>query len=198
MNPTAPAKAVFLDRDGTLNVAVVREGQPFSPQTAAEFTLFDDVRDGCRALQAAGYVLVVATNQPDVGRGLQTQAAVEEIHRKLLLLVPEIARIEVCYDPGGGQPSRRRKPEPGMLLDAAGALGLDLRQSWMIGDRWRDVDCGAAAGVRTVFIDRGYSEKLHSAPDFVVGSFGGAVAAVLGAARSNRSSSASPPGDPIS
>jgi D-glycero-D-manno-heptose 1,7-bisphosphate phosphatase len=199
MNPAgAASKAVFLDRDGTLNVAVVRDGHPFSPQSAEEFSLYDDVRAGCTALRAAGFVLVVATNQPDVGRGLQTRAAVEEIHGKLVSLIPEIARIEVCYDPGRGEDSRRRKPGPGMLLDAAGALGLDLGRSWMIGDRWRDVDCGAAAGTRTVFIDRGYSEKLHAAPDFVVGSFGGAVAAILGAERSKRSSSASPPGDPIS
>ena len=85
-----------------------------------------------------------------------------------------------------------------MLLDAAKALDLDLSLSWMIGDRWRDVDCGCRAGVRTVFIDRGYSEKLHSAPDFVVKSFGDAVAAVLSLSRSNRSSSASPRGEPIS
>jgi D-glycero-D-manno-heptose 1,7-bisphosphate phosphatase len=198
MEPGVLRPAVFLDRDGTLNLAVVRGGLPFSPQSAGDFRLFDDVQAACRALHAAGFVLVVATNQPDVGRGLQTQASVEEIHRKLLLLIPELALIEVCYDPGKGEPSRRRKPEPGMLLDAAAALGLDLRQSWMIGDRWRDIDCGRRAGARTVFIDRGYAEELRSAPDFIVKSFGEAAAAVLACARSNPSSSASPPGDPIS
>jgi D-glycero-D-manno-heptose 1,7-bisphosphate phosphatase len=189
---------VFLDRDGTLNVAVVRDGHPFSPQSAAEFQLYGDVQAACRALRQAGYVLVVATNQPDVGRGLQSQSAVEEIHAKLLSLVPEIALIEVCYDPGGGKESRRRKPAPGMLLDAAAALGLDLARSWMIGDRWRDIDCGHGAGVRTVFIDRGYSEELRSAPDLVVKSFGEAAAGVLAWPRSKPSSSARPPGDPIS
>jgi D-glycero-D-manno-heptose 1,7-bisphosphate phosphatase len=93
--------------------------------------------------------------------------------------VPEIDRIEVCYDPGNGEVSRRRKPEPGMLLDAAAALGLDLGRSWMIGDRWRDVDCGRRAGVRTVFIDFAYTEELDAAPDFTVKSFVEAADVIL-------------------
>jgi D-glycero-D-manno-heptose 1,7-bisphosphate phosphatase len=130
-------------------------------------------------LHAAGYVLVLATNQPDVGRGRQTEAVVESIHARLQQLIPEIARIEVCYDPGRGEVSRRRKPEPGMLLDAAVALQLDLSRSWMIGDRWRDIDCGRAAGVRTIFIDLAHDEELRSAPDYRVKSFAEAAAIIL-------------------
>jgi D-glycero-D-manno-heptose 1,7-bisphosphate phosphatase len=177
----APGRpAVFLDRDGTLNVQVVRDGKPYPPRSEAEFQLFPDVPAGCRALKAAGYVLVVATNQPDVGRGDQAQSEVEAMHERLSILLPEIDRIEVCYDPGRGESSRRRKPEPGMLLDAAAALGLDLSRSWMVGDRWRDVDCGRRAGVRTVFIDFGYDERLQATPDFTVKSFGAAANTILG------------------
>ena len=177
---TSPLRpAVFLDRDGTLNVQVVREGKPYPPATVAEFQLFPDVPAACRDLQAAGYALVVATNQPDVGRGDQEQAVVEAMHARLRALVPEIERIEACYDPGRGQPSRRRKPEPGMILDAAAALGLDLARSWMIGDRWRDIDCGQRAGLRTVFIDFGYAEELRAAPDFTVRSFRAAADVIL-------------------
>jgi D-glycero-D-manno-heptose 1,7-bisphosphate phosphatase len=143
--------AVFLDRDGTLNVQLVREGKPYPPQSLADFRLFPGVPEACRELAAAGYVLVVATNQPDVGRGTQELAVVEAMHERLQQWIPEIRRLEVCYD-SGDTPSRRRKPEPGMLLDAAAALDLDLSRSWMIGDRWRDVDCGQRAGVRTVFM----------------------------------------------
>lgn len=171
--------AIFLDRDGTLNVQVVREGKPYPPQTLAEFRLFDDVPAACRNLARAGYVLVVATNQPDVGRGDQQQAVVESMHERLRTLVPEIARVEVCYDPGRGEPSLRRKPEPGMILDATRELGLDLTRSWMIGDRWRDIDCGRRAGVRTVFIDFGYAEELRAAPDFTVKSFREAAGIIL-------------------
>jgi D-glycero-D-manno-heptose 1,7-bisphosphate phosphatase len=178
--------AIFVDRDGTLNVAVVRDGHPFAPATVADFRLFDGVPAACRALHAAGYVIVVATNQPDVGRGTQAQSAVDAIHARLRELIPEIARIEVCYAPGQGRTTPedyRRKPEPGMLLDAAAALGLDLTRSWMIGDRWRDIDCGHRAGVRTVFIDLGYAEELQQPPDHIVRSFPEAAAIVLAAGR---------------
>ena len=171
--------AVFLDRDGTLNAAVVRDDRPYPPATVAEFQLLPGVAEGCRALHAAGYMLVVATNQPDVGRGTQPQAAVEAMHAHLQALIPEIARIEVCYDPGRGEPSRRRKPEPGMLLDAAAALGLDPARSWMIGDRWRDIAAGHAAGCRTVFIDWGYAEALRQPPEFTVRSFAEAAGIIL-------------------
>jgi D-glycero-D-manno-heptose 1,7-bisphosphate phosphatase len=176
--------AVFLDRDGTLNVPVVRDGFPHPPATLDEFTLFEGVPAACRALHAAGYVLVVATNQPDVGRGTTAQATVEAMHARLRGLIPEIARIEVCYAPGQGKNSPddyRRKPEPGMLLEAAADLGLDLTRSWMVGDRWRDIDCGLRAGVRTVFIDLGYTEKLDRQPHHVVTSFTAAAAIVLAA-----------------
>ena len=168
-----------MDRDGTLNAAVVRDGRPFAPATVAEFQLLPGVAESCRQLHAAGFVLVVATNQPDVGRGTQPQAVVEAMHAHLQKLVPEIARLEVCYDPGQGEISRRRKPEPGMLLDATAALNLDLTRSWMIGDRWRDIDAGHAAGCRTVFIDWGYAEALRQVPDFTVKNFTDATGIIL-------------------
>jgi D-glycero-D-manno-heptose 1,7-bisphosphate phosphatase len=177
--------AVFLDRDGTLNMPVVRHGKPFPPQTLEDFQLYSEAADACMRLVGAGYVLVVATNQPDVGRGTQQRHVVEAMHDKLLRMIPAITRIEVCYDPGssheppGTSPSARRKPAPGMLLDAAALLGLNLAQSWMIGDRWLDLECGKRAGVRTVFIDLGYSESLQSAPDFTATSIGAAASIVL-------------------
>jgi D-glycero-D-manno-heptose 1,7-bisphosphate phosphatase len=173
--------AVFLDRDGTLNVQVIRDGKPYPPQTLEEFQLFPDVPLACQRLAEAGFVLVVATNQPDVGRGTQSQAVVEAMHARLHELVPHISRIEVCYAPGRGDspPDPRRKPEPGMLLDAARELQLDLARSWIIGDRWRDIDCGKRAGVRTVFIDFGYAEELREQPDFTVETFAEAAWTIL-------------------
>jgi D-glycero-D-manno-heptose 1,7-bisphosphate phosphatase len=182
LTPRASRPAVFLDRDGTLNRQVVRDGKPYPPDRLEDFRLFDDVPAACRSLHAAGYVLVVATNQPDVGRGDQSQAVVESMHARLRELVPEITRVEVCYAPGKNvahPDDYRRKPEPGMLLDAARALDLDLARSWMVGDRWRDIDCGRRAGVRTVFIDFGYAEELRAAPDFTVTSFAAAARIIL-------------------
>jgi D-glycero-D-manno-heptose 1,7-bisphosphate phosphatase len=119
-------------------------------------------------LKQAGFLLVVATNQPDVGRGTLTQETVEIVHAEMCRRLP-LDRVEVCYHPGKGlSDCDCRKPKPGMLLRAARELGIDLAQSWMVGDRWRDVDCGRAAGCRTIFIDRGYAEELKQPPDFRV------------------------------
>jgi D-glycero-D-manno-heptose 1,7-bisphosphate phosphatase len=178
LHPLRPA--VFLDRDGTLNCPIIQNGKPYPPAKVEEFTLLDGVSQSCARLKAAGFVMVVATNQPDVGRGTQTQAVVEAIHSHLRNLIPGIDHIEVCYDAGGcAPPSPRRKPAPGMLLDAARTLRLDLARSWMVGDRWRDIDCGHSAGCRTIFIDFGYDEKLRFQPDFVVSNFPAAVAIIL-------------------
>jgi D-glycero-D-manno-heptose 1,7-bisphosphate phosphatase len=180
-----PRPAVFLDRDGTLNLQVVRDGKPYPPATLAEFALFPGVPEACAELAAAGFVLVVATNQPDVGRGDQAQSVVESMHARLRELVPSIQHIEVCYAPGQGRAhpeDYRRKPEPGMITDAAKTLGLDLSRSWMVGDRWRDIDSGQRAGLRTVFIDFGYAEELRAAPDHTVKTFPAAAAVILKAA----------------
>ncbi|HUJ42443.1 MAG TPA: HAD-IIIA family hydrolase [Opitutaceae bacterium] len=171
--------AVFLDRDGTLNAAVARNGKLQPPASIEEITLLPGVTEGCLRLKAAGYALVVVTNQPDVGRGTLPQAAVEAIHRQLCALLP-IDRVEASYDSGAETPpSPLRKPAPGLILRAARDLGLDLARSWMIGDRWRDVDCGRNAGCRTIFIDQGGAAELRAQPDFTVSSFIEAVGIVL-------------------
>jgi D-glycero-D-manno-heptose 1,7-bisphosphate phosphatase len=160
-------RAVFLDRDGVINRAVVREGKPYPPATVAEFELLPGVAEACAILKGMGFLLVVATNQPDVGRGTQTKEDVEAMHAAMRSRVP-IDRVEVCYDPGQGVPSDFRKPAPGMLLRAARELQIDLPRSFMVGDRWRDIDCGAAAGCRTIFVDHGYDEALRQKPGYRV------------------------------
>ena len=179
-------RAVFLDRDGVINRPVVRDGLPYPPDTVEQFDIYDDVPAGCRKLKAAGFLLVVATNQPDVGRGTQSREQVEAIHATMQAALPEIDRVEVSYDAGGaGVAAPRRKPAPGMLLDAADVLGIALTESFMVGDRWRDVDCGHAAACRTIFLDRGYAEELRQTPDWIVGSFAEAVEIILQAAQAN-------------
>jgi D-glycero-D-manno-heptose 1,7-bisphosphate phosphatase len=181
---SAGRAAVFLDRDGVINRPVVREGLPYPPASVEEFEIYEDVPAGCARLKAAGFLLVVATNQPDVGRGTQSREIVESIHAAMCAALPQIDRVEVSYDPGGAGPAApRRKPAPGMLLDAAEALGISLPGSFMIGDRWRDIDCGHAAGCVTVFIERSYQEALRQAPAFTVGSFAEAVEVILQAKR---------------
>ena len=172
-------KAVFLDRDGVINRALVRDGKPYPPTTVAEFELLPGVLEACAKLKAAGFLLIVATNQPDVGRGTLAQAALDAIHAGMCRQLP-IDHVEVCTHPGKGlSDCDCRKPRPGMLLRAARDLGLDLSQSWMVGDRWRDIDCGAAAGVKTIFIDYGYDETLRMKPDFTVKNLTEAASVIL-------------------
>lgn len=156
---------MFLDRDGVINLSVVRDGKPYPPKTVEDFKIYPEVLEACRRLKAAGYLLVVATNQPDVDRGTQSQETVEAMHARMCAALP-VDRVEVCYH-SGQTPCECRKPGPGMLLRAAQALRIDLSRSFMVGDRWRDIDCGHAAGCKTVFIDRGYIEELREKPDFV-------------------------------
>lgn len=160
--------AVFLDRDGVINRALTHDNKPYPPTSLAEFEILPGVIEACRQLKQAGFVLVVATNQPDVGRGTMAQSTVEELHTHMSRALP-LDRVEVCYHPGQGlSDCDCRKPKPGMLLRAAKELNIDLAASWMVGDRWRDIDCGRAAGCRTVFIDYGYDEPLKQSPDFRV------------------------------
>jgi D-glycero-D-manno-heptose 1,7-bisphosphate phosphatase len=173
--------AVFLDRDGVLNRAVVRDGIPFPPAELSQFEIEPDAADGCARLKEAGFILVVVSNQPDVGRETQKREVVEAMHEELRRAIPSLDAIEVCYHAGAshGEPCECRKPKPGMLLRAGSAHGIDLKQSFLIGDRWRDVDCARAAGCRAVFIDRKYREPLRAQPDFAVATFSEAVAAIL-------------------
>ena len=173
------ARAVFLDRDGVINRALERDRLPYPPTKLAEFEILPEVSVACARLKAAGFLLVVVTNQPDVGRGALPQKTVETIHAEMCRQLP-IDRVEVCYHAGKGQSDCDcRKPKPGMLLRAAEVLGIDLTQSWMVGDRWRDVDCGQAAGCRTIFIDRGYAEELRQKPHFSAGNLAEAADIIL-------------------
>lgn len=159
--------AVFLDRDGVINRPLIRAGKPYPPATLDEFEILPSVREACQHLKKLGFLLVVATNQPDVGRGILAREAVEMIHAWLLHELP-VNRVMTCFHAGAayGDPCDCRKPRPGMLFQAAEELRINLAKSFMIGDRWRDVDCGFNAGCKTIFIDWGYKEKLSRDPDF--------------------------------
>jgi D-glycero-D-manno-heptose 1,7-bisphosphate phosphatase len=149
-------RAVFLDRDGVLLPAQVRGGIPRSIVDEQDFELLPGVDEACRALRGAGFFLVVVTNQPDVARGTVSMETVERINAKLRSALP-LDDVRVCpHDDADGCDCR--KPKPGLLLDAAAEWRLDLADSFMIGDRWRDVEAGRRAGCRVVFIDRGYEE----------------------------------------
>lgn len=155
-------RAVFLDRDGVVNRSVVREGKPYPPASVAELEIMPEAREALGELKANGFLLVVVTNQPEVARGTQRREIVETIHAELKLTMP-LDDFFVCYhDSGDG--CNCRKPLPGLLLQAAAQHSIDLASSFLIGDRWRDVDAGWNAGCRTVLIDYAYQEREPSHP----------------------------------
>jgi D-glycero-D-manno-heptose 1,7-bisphosphate phosphatase len=166
MATTATARAVFLDRDGVLNRAIVRAGKPYPPDSLAELEVLPGVAEACNALHDAGFKLVLVTNQPDIRRGKQSLAAVESMHDALRQQLP-LDAVKLCpHDDADA--CQCRKPLPGMLIEAAKELSLSLPDSVMVGDRWRDVECGERAGCRTVFIDRGYDEPRPPSPSLTV------------------------------
>lgn len=160
---TPQRRAVFLDRDGVINRPLLQDGKPHAPRRFADFVLLPGVVAAIGSLKEAGLRVVVVTNQPDIGNGLVAESEVVAMH-VMLRRETSVDDILVC-------PHRQdegcacRKPKPGMLLDAAAAHGIDLRASFMIGDRVSDVLAGSAAGCYTIFLDRGYAETRNQSFD---------------------------------
>jgi len=161
-------RAIFLDRDGVVVAPLVRDGLPYPPACLADLEILPGVREALLRLRDAGFRLVLVTNQPDIARGTQRREVVDQINRQLVSELP-LDDVRVCPHDDADR-CRCRKPEPGMIEDASAEGRIDLAASYMIGDRWRDVEAGRRAGCRTVFIDRGYAEPAAIEPDLTVGS----------------------------
>jgi D-glycero-D-manno-heptose 1,7-bisphosphate phosphatase len=148
----SPRPAVFFDRDGVLNKPVRTPDGERPPWRLDEIELTEEAVSATSALRSRGFTLVVVTNQPDVGHGRVSDA----VARLVTDTVAEAVGIRASYmcPHTSADACRCRKPQPGLLLDAARDLGLDLSTSWMVGDRWVDVAAGAAAGVRTILVER--------------------------------------------
>lgn len=165
--------AVFFDRDGVLIETYLREGKPYPPNSLGELKILPGIREALLQLRSAGFLNIVVTNQPDVATGKQRREVVEAMHKYLLSELP-LDAIKVCYHVDKDQ-CACRKPKPGMLLEAAAEFGINVAASHLIGDRWRDIEAGQAAGCRCWFINCGYREKdppppfanVKSAPDAV-------------------------------
>jgi D-glycero-D-manno-heptose 1,7-bisphosphate phosphatase len=158
--------AVFLDRDGVLNRVFVRDGVTHPPAHVGEFEFLPGVADAARRLAAVGLPLVVVTNQPDVARGIQTLAGVEALNDRVRTELPVLEVLTCCHD--NADNCGCRKPKPGLLLEAARRWRLDLGRSFMVGDRWSDVEAGRAAGCRSVLVETPHSGRHRCQPDHCV------------------------------
>jgi D-glycero-D-manno-heptose 1,7-bisphosphate phosphatase len=168
------AAAVFFDRDGTLMEEVHYCGDP------ARVRVFPGVPEALRKLKQAGFRTFVITNQSGIGRGLITEAQYHAVEEELLHQVGAgvIDATYFCADPPA-VPSTRRKPEPGMVLEAAAAYDIDLARSCFIGDKSADIECGQRAGTRTILVLTGYPAERDSRPDFTAHDTSEAVQIVL-------------------
>ena len=159
--------AIFLDRDGIMNRAVVREGRPYPPAWLEDVEILSGTITSLEYLAGCGYVLIGITNQPDVARGTKSREVVESINHWIQSRLP-IREIFVCYHDNASD-CECRKPKPGLILQAAEKYDIDLSQSWMVGDRWKDIAAGKAAGLKTIFVDYQYAETFSGVPaDFTV------------------------------
>lgn len=170
-------KAVFLDRDGVINRSLVKDGKPYPPSSVEGVKILPGVARAIKKLKGADFLVICVTNQPDVARRIQSRKAVEAIHKFLLKLLP-LDEIMVCYHDDNDK-CQCRKPLPGMLLNAKKKFLIDLEKSFMVGDRWRDVEAGRRAGCVTVSIDNQYAEKVESQPDVRVSSLAEAADWIL-------------------
>jgi D-glycero-D-manno-heptose 1,7-bisphosphate phosphatase len=166
-------RAAFLDRDGVINRALVRNGKPHAPATLGELEILPAVPQALERLRAAGYLNIVITNQPDVARRRIERSAVEAIHQRMHRALA-IDGFYTCWHDDADD-CACRKPLPGLLHQAARERNIDLSASVMIGDRWRDIAAGQKAGCRTVWISLGYAEPEPTGMDFVAGSLAQAV-----------------------
>lgn len=155
-------KAVFLDRDGVINKTIFRNGKHRAPDSPETFEFLPGVEEAARLLREAGFVLVVVTNQPDVVRGWQTRENVDTMNRMVAQAL-KTELVQVCFH---DEPDDCdcRKPKPGMLLEAAEKLKIDLKASFMVGDRGIDVAAGHAAGCRSILVGTGCGDPKQG-PD---------------------------------
>lgn len=161
-----------------INRAIVREGKPYPPANLAELEILPGVPKALEELHAANYLLIVVTNQPDVARGTAKKEDIEEMNAQLSAQLP-IDAFKTCYH-DSADACLCRKPLPGALLEAAKEYNINLSKSFMVGDRWRDVEAGQAAGCKTFFINYRYAEQKPETPDFIVSSLLEAQQIILG------------------
>jgi D-glycero-D-manno-heptose 1,7-bisphosphate phosphatase len=170
-------RAVFLDRDGVINANLERNGKPVAPTTLEQFSFLPGVEEAVARLKAAGFVIVVVTNQPDIKNRLTTMETLLAMHEQVRRRLP-VDDIKVCLHVDADT-CACRKPKPGMLLEAALQHRIDLPKSYLVGDRWRDIQAGAVAGCMTILVDHEYPQDGPMQPDWVVRSLPEAVAIIL-------------------
>ena len=159
-------KAIFLDRDGIINKAIIKNKKPYPPTKLSEVEPILEINNFIYSWKAKGYLIIIVTNQPDVSRGTLDKNIADQINEHLSYVI-NFDDIFVCYH-GNDNECDCRKPKIGLFMQAKEKYDIDLSKSWMVGDRWRDVEAGKNAGCKTIFVDYGYDEKQPTNQDYTV------------------------------
>lgn len=151
-------QAIFLDRDGVINKAILRQGKPYSPRKFEEFKLNQGVENILRKFRKKGFLSIIITNQPDIARELLKWDEINKMHSFLIEHLP-IDSVLICPHDDYHN-CECRKPKPGMLFKAANDFKIDLKKSFLIGDRWKDIEAGRRSGCKTILFDASYNKTV--------------------------------------
>lgn len=153
-------RAVFLDRDGVINSSIQIDGLPYPPRKIEQVEILGGVSEAIDLLRSLGFYIFVVSNQPDVSRGIVDLETHIAIHTEIFSKI-QVDEVRYCLHDSQDM-CDCRKPAPGMILSLAEAYEIDLSNSFLVGDRWRDIQAGISAGVQCFFIDWSYQEKEPS------------------------------------
>ena len=165
--------AVFLDRDGTLMEEAEYCDDP------SKVRAYPGVAEALRELKEAGWLAFIVTNQSGIGRGYMTEAQYRAVEQELTRQLGDVIDATYFCPDAPWTPSTRRKPEPGMVWEAAEAYRVSLPDSYFIGDKSSDIECGRRAGLRTILVLTGYGKEQICQPDFVARDLAEAAALIL-------------------
>ena len=166
-------KAIFLDRDGIINKVIMRNGEVSCPWKFNEFEIFPDAKPALKEFKKMGFLNIIFTNQPDVARGFLKMPELEKMHN---FIIKELLADEIKFCPHDDSDNCScRKPKPGLILQVAQKWGIDLEQSYVIGDSWKDIGAGKSAGCKTFLLNREYNKDTNCNHDFAVNNIEEAV-----------------------
>lgn len=169
-------KAFFLDRDGIINEVIVRDGIIGSPRHIEELKIIPEAIAFVRQLKNRQFMTILVTNQPDVSRGKMTRYQLDKIHKKIRETAP-LDSIELCTS--SNDSDFRRKPNPGMLIQSAKKLDIDLRESFILGDSIKDIEAGKRAGVKTILFQTNYNSNYHGIADHNCNTFEEVISSIF-------------------
>ena len=161
-------KAIFLDRDGVINKIFIKNNLPFSPPSFDLLEILPGVKESIKRLKKLNFICLLITNQPDVSRGKIEKETVIKMNNYLKDEI-KLDDVFVCYHDDDDN-CKCRKPKPGLLLAACKKWNIDLKRSYMIGDRWKDIEAGRSVGCKTILIDYNYKETKPKNPNFTTDS----------------------------